>query len=149
MNLLLTASSVSPKYPFFRVPDYCIIHLPLSIGPETSPVYAPLSSQYISCAPTAMPLSLRALQRRCIHMTHTATRTSSGKLALQSIYKSHGLRRCLYIFQLPAISFFLGFLSAITAMPGRTFPSRNSREAPPPVDMGYSVCESKLLYRRR
>ena len=45
----------------------------------------------------------------------------------------------MFIFQLPAMTvlamFVTSYLSWRQAIPGSSFPSRNSREAPPPVEM--------------
>src|SRR5262249_37189298 len=41
----------------------------------------------------------------------------------------------LYIFQFPAITGFLIYLSVSAATPGSSSPARNSRGAPPPVEM--------------
>ena len=149
---LATISSVSPRW--MRRSEWPTIthwHQPFSIAGETSPVYAPESSQKQSWAPSFTPDSARTSETASSHgnggKIATSTR-SACPLATDRTPRTRSRASSAllgFIFQLAATSG-IGETRLDTcqaslriATPGSALPSRYSRVAPPPVE----TCEKR------
>ena len=142
---LLTVSFVSAKYSLLSECPRTTYLTPtsVSIAGEISPVYAPFSSKYIFSAPTWMLLPLAASITGMMSIAGTQNTTSASSVATSGFNvftSSTASDGVMFIFQFPAMIFFLAilcssYLSFAAATPGSSFPSRNSREAPPPVEI--------------
>ena len=109
---LFTVSSVSAKYCLLSLWPTTTQSTPASssIAGEVSPVYAPLSSKYTFCAPSLMFVPSRAALTGIISMAGTQKTTSTLSvftLSLRRFTSSTASFGVLFIFQFPAIIFFL------------------------------------------
>ena len=116
--LLLTVSSVSPKYCLLSLWPKTTYSTPisLSIGAEISPVKAPLSAQWQFSAPifTFVPFVVSRATYKSTKGTQAITSQSASLTAgITSSRRTLASAGVLFIFQLPAIIAFLFALSII------------------------------------
>jgi len=109
-----------------------------NISALTSPVNAPLSSKCIFCAPifSLLPLAAAIARSKQTNGTQAAISPSLSLATFTScVTKSVTSLGFLFIFQLPATNVPRQCLSKRQSIPGKTLPSKNSRLAPPPVEI--------------
>ena len=137
-TFLFTVSSVSAKYSRLSECPIITYFTPasVSIAGEISPVYAPLSSKYIFSAPIWIFVPSAASIAGIMSIAGTQNTTSassfatSGANSFTNAFASLGV---LFIFQFPAIIFFLAillyspFLSATKRIPCRLPNRRHAR----------------------
>ncbi len=109
---LFTVSFVSAKYSLLSECPRTTYLTPasVSIAGEISPVYAPFSSKYIFSAPTWMLEPFTASTTGMISIAGTQNTTSTSSFAtngFNSFTKATASLGVMFIFQLPAIIFFL------------------------------------------
>ena len=121
-TFLLTSSFVSPKYSLLSECPRTTYLTPAStsIAGEISPVYAPFSSKYMFSAPTWMFVPLAASTTGMISIAGTQNTTSTSSLTTNGFNVSTNLTASLgvmFIFQLPAIIFFLAMMIYLLSIP--------------------------------
>ena len=114
-TFLFTVSSVSAKYSLLSECPNTTYFTPasVSIAGEISPVYAPLSSKYMFSAPMQMLEPFAASIAGIISIAGTQNTTSTSSFAtngFNSFTSATASLGVLFIFQLPAIIFFLAIL---------------------------------------
>ena len=117
-TFLLTVSSVSAKYSLLSECPIITYFTPISVSMlgAISPVYAPLSSKYIFSAPMLMLVSFAASMAGTKSIAGTQNTTSTSSFAtngFNSFINATASLGVLFIFQLPAIIFFLMFMSPL------------------------------------
>ena len=114
-TFLFTSSLVSPKYSLLSECPSTTYFTPASTSMfgEISPVYAPLSSKYIFSAPTWMLVPFAASTTGTMSIAGTQNTTSTSSFAtngFSSSTRATASLGVLFIFQLPAIIFFLAII---------------------------------------
>ena len=109
---LFTVSFVSAKYSLLSECPRTTYLTPASVSMfgEISPVYAPFSSKYIFSAPTWMLLPFAASTTGMISIAGTQNTTSASSVTTRDLSvftSSTASEGVIFIFQLPAIIFFL------------------------------------------
>ena len=120
-TFLFTVASVSAKYSLLSECPMITYFTPTSVNMlgAISPVYAPLSSKYIFSAPMLIfvPLAASIAGTMLIAGTQNTTSTSSFCTnGFNSLIKATASLGVLFIFQLPAIIFFLMLMSPLYLM---------------------------------